>query len=137
MSVFKEPVVWGSIIALIGVLFGQLVLWRSKNREHALSAIQATVGVLRADYQRLLEEVSYLRKRVDDGDVELRIYKEKYSAALTHSSTLRIAGIAHAKRMDAEGVTHADLPPIPGIIKEDMRHEWPEAFEDDQMWVDK
>lgn len=140
-GLLSDPIFWGAILGLIGVLFGQVVIWKSKGRDSALTEIQAAVTVLRAEYKRLTGEVEKLRSMVEHSEAQTkhskkqhRLMTEKFSVALSHAASLRIAGLSLFIRLDKAGIPHADLPPVPELIRADMHHEWPEAFSDDKMW---
>lgn len=125
----QDPYVMVALVGLVGVALGHILSTWGKKQDVNLSKLQLNVSFLQAEYERLNKEVDDLRKALDSTRRSERILKEKLSAALTDSATIRIAVIAAKTRLAAEGVWTADLPPVPEIIRSDLEHDWPELFE--------
>ena len=59
---FSDPLFWGSIMGVLGVVLGAVLTRLSKKEENGVASLQAAVEVLRAEYKRLNDEVQQLRK---------------------------------------------------------------------------
>ena len=127
-----DPLFWGAVMGVCGVVLGHWVTRKSKKEEHQLAVLQATVTALDDSVQDLRAQVKDLEGRVNTAEKKSRVATEKYSVALTHAATLRIAAIALFTRLDSLNVGHAELPPVPALIEADMRHQWPSAFDERQ-----
>ena len=132
-----DPLFWGAIMGVFGVVLGHWVTRKGTREEHQLTVLKVTVeslqssyDVIREDYITLKQEVETLRKEVEDAHRRSREVQEKYSSALSHAAALRIAGITLFGRLDRDLYDHAELPPVPDLIERDMRHDWPSAFKD-------
>ena len=127
-----DPLFWGAVMGVCGVVLGHWVTRKSKKEEHQLAVLQATVTALDDSVQDLRAQVKDLEGRVNTAEKKSRVATEKYSVALTHAATLRIAAIALFTRPDSLNVGHVELPPVPALIEADMRHQWPSAFDERQ-----
>ena len=126
-----DPLFWGAVMGVCGVVLGHWVTRKSKKEEHQLAVLQATVTALDDSVQDLRAQVKELEGRVDTAEKKSRVATEKYSVALTHAATLRIAATGlFARHAKLPGFDHAELPPVPALIEADMRHNWPGAFEE-------
>ena len=129
LASLQDPYVMVALVGLIGVALGHILSSLRKKQETDLSKIQVNISFLQAEYERLNKEVEELRKDLDATRRSERLLKEKYSAALTDSATLRIAVVSAKKRLAAEGVETAEIPPVPELICADMKQDWPKLFE--------
>lgn len=125
-----DPLFWGAVMGVCGVVLGHWVTRKSKKEEHQLAVLQATVTALDDSVQHLRTQVKELEERVNTAEKKSRVATEKYSEALTHAATLRIAAKGLFARLDSLNVGHAELPPVPALIEADMLHQWPSAFND-------
>lgn len=107
-------------MTLVGVLAGHLVTRGSKREENELAGLRASVEVLRAEYERLNSEVKDLRAEMDGTRKKYRVVKEKYSAAIIYIVSLHTLWRGLTVRLDRDGVPHAEIPDVPGLISEDM-----------------
>ena len=124
-----DPLFWGAIMGVFGVVLGHLVTRKSKKEEHQLAVLQATVTALDDSVQDLRAQVKDLEGRVNTAEKKSRVANEKYSVALTYAATLRIAVVAlFTRHAELPGFSHPELPPVPALIEADMRHQWPSAF---------
>ena len=124
-----DPLFWGAIMGVFGVVLGHLVTRKSKKEEHQLAVLQATVTALDDSVQELRAQVKDLEGRVNTAEKKSRVANEKYSVALTYAATLRIAAVAlFTRHAELPGFSHPELPPVPALIEADMRHQWPSAF---------
>ena len=123
-----DPLFWGAVMGVCGVVLGHWVTRKSKKEEHQLAVLQATVTALDDSVQDLRAQVKDLEGRVNTAEKKSRVATEKYSVALTDAASLRIAATALFTRLDSLNVDHTALPPVPALIEADMRHQWPSAF---------
>lgn len=113
-QVVESPIVWAAIFTLIGVLVGHVTGAWGKKRDHALAGLQASVEVLRAEYDRLSSEVRTLREEMEKTRKSKRLLQEKYSAAVIHIHALTVTLVLH-------GVPPDDIPAPPALISVDMQ----------------
>ena len=130
MKLTGDPLFWGAVMGVCGVVLGHWVTRKSKKEEHQLPVLQATVTALDDSVQHLRTQVKELEERVNTAEKKSRVATEKYSEALTHAAMLRIAAAGLFARLDSLNVGHAELPPVPALIEADMLHQWPSAFND-------
>ena len=129
MKLTGDPLFWGAIMGVFGVVLGHLVTRKSKKEEHQLAVLQATVTALDDSVQDLRAQVKDLEGRVNTAEKKSRVATEKYSVALTYAATLRIAAVAlFTRHAELPGFSHPELPPVPALIEADMHHQWPSAF---------
>ena len=128
MKLTGDPLFWGAVMGVCGVVLGHWVTRKSKKEEHQLAVLQATVTALDDSVQDLRAQVKELEGRVNTAEKKSRVATEKYSVALTHAATLRIAATGLFARLDSLNVDHTALPPVPALIEADMRHDWPGVF---------
>lgn len=117
-QVLESPVFWGALMTLIGVLVGHRWNAQTKREDRDLAAIQTTVQILRAEVDRLSEEVTALRAEMDSTRKRHRVLGEKYSAATTWIVRVRIIWQAVKARLGADLVD--ELPDVPEIVAVDL-----------------
>lgn len=120
-DLLTDPIFWGALMALFGVIVGQIVSGWSKKKDFDLSAIQATVEVLRAEVQRLNSEVGELRSKWDRTEKRYRQLTEKFSASMAWIAAARVwEGSWFATLDEADAAQHPRLPPLPELIASDL-----------------
>ena len=127
MDIASNPVIIVAFLGLLGIIAAQIVAIWGKKKDTDIVAMQTNISFLRAEYERLIKEVESMREELNDARLTERLLKEKYSAALTYSASLRIAVRAHFAILDEKGVAHGELPILSPLIEQDMLQTWPEA----------
>ena len=127
MDIATNPVVIVAFLGLLGIIATQVVSGWGKKKETEIVAMQTNISFLRAEYERLIEEVQSMREELKDARLTERLLQEKYSAALAYSASLRIAARAHFAILDEKGVAHGELPVLSPPIEQDLLQRWPDA----------
>ena len=106
-----DPLFWGAVMGVCGVVLGHWVTRKSKKEEHQLAVLQATVTALDDSVQHLRTQVKELEERVNTAEKKSRVATEKYSEALTHAATLRIAAAGLFAQHSGSRVAQTILSP--------------------------
>lgn len=119
-ELLSHPGVWTAIFGLCGVVVGALIPALTKRREQGLTEIQATVSVLKSEYDRLSQEVKALRAEMEQERKGRRQVQEKYSVSLTFIGSLQALWVGLKSRLVAAGVKHGEFPAAPDLIRVDL-----------------
>ena len=117
---FGDPLFWGSIMGVLGVVLGAVLTRLSKKEENGVASLQAAIEVLRAEYKRLNDEVQQLRKDVTTARATQAQAEFKYGVVTAYTAGIIISARVHFERLDELGVEHGQLPVPPAIVRDDL-----------------
>ena len=117
---FGDPLFWGSIMGVLGVVLGAVLTRLSKKEENGVVSLQAAVEVLRAEYKRLNDEVQQLRKDSTTAHATQAQAEFKYGVVTAYTAGIIISARVHFERLDELGVEHGQLPVPEGIVWDDL-----------------
>lgn len=119
-EVFSNPVVWGSILAFLGVIVGHFTTNYGKEKDRDLETLRASVTVLQSEYSRLTAEVKELREAMEKSEKRNRRSLEKYSALMAWAGAVLAAWDGLKVRLQAVGFSHGEIPPLPATVEADL-----------------
>ena len=117
---FGDPLFWGAIMGVLGVVLGAVLTRLSKKEENGVASLQAAVEVLRAEYKRLNDEVQQLRRDITTAHATQAQAEFKYGVVTAYTAGIIISARVHFERLDELGVVHGQLPVPPAIVWDDL-----------------
>ena len=119
-ELLANPVAFGAVTALVGIVIGHLTTGWGRRKEYGLSALSASVQVLQTEHDRLSKKVESLEKSVDWHRGEYLVIKKKYTVAVAYIGTLQTLWDSAAIRWDEAGCEYGEFPPVPELIVGDL-----------------
>lgn len=119
-ELLANPVAFGAVTALVGIVIGHLTTGWGRRKEYGLSALSASVQVLQTEHDRLSKKVEELEQSVEWHRDEYLIIKKKYTVATAYVGTLQTLWESTSIQLDEAGCEYGEFPPVPALIAADL-----------------